>query len=59
MSKLKVCCPEEEKGKAALGEGRKACGALKLSECCLVEVCCSKDSPCPSAPACASVPSAK
>lgn len=28
VSKFKVCCLEGEEGKAALGEGRKACGAL-------------------------------
>lgn len=48
---------EGEEGKAALGEGRKADGALfevskagVLSECCLAGICCSRDSPCFSAP---------
>lgn len=57
VSKLNVCCLEGEEGKAALGEERKAGGALfevskadVSSKCCLPGICCCRDSPCSSAP---------
>lgn len=54
VSKLKAWCLEGEEGKAALGEGRKALFEVSkadvFSNCCLAGTCCSRDSPCSSAP---------
>lgn len=57
VSKLKTWCLEGEEGKAARGEGRKALFEVSkadvFSNCGLAGTCCSRDSPCSSAPGCA------